>query len=130
MSSILAKPQIEIDKAVKELVQQQTERCTILHCRFFTKELCGVRIWPETFLKEDTGHKSKLIKAFNISLMPYWTEHFIINDFIRFTLVFEGLSKACLFFHLQEEIPEDYAFYSKEIKRNKTDVYLTEVFVE
>lgn len=128
MSRILSKPQIEIDKAIKEMIQHQTERCTIVHCRFFTKELCGVRIWPDTFLIEDNGGKCKLIKAFNISLMPGWTEHFVINDFIRFTLVFEGLSKTCRFFHLQEEIPEEYAFYSKEIKRNATDVYLTEVY--
>jgi hypothetical protein len=128
MSRILATPQIEIDKAIKEMIQQQPERCTIVHCRFFTKELCGVRIWPNTFLTEDNGRKCKLIKAFNISLMPGWTEHFVVNDFIRFTLVFEGLSKACAFFHLQEEIPEAYAFYSKKIKRNTTDVYLTEVF--
>ena len=114
MSNILAKPQIEIDKAVKELVQQQTERCTIVHCRFFTQELCGVRIWPETFLKEDTGRKCKLIKAFNISLMPYWTEHFIINDFIRFTLVFEGLSKACLFFICRKRYPKIMPFTVKK----------------
>ncbi len=128
MNRILARPQIEIDKAIQEMMQQQTERCTIVHCRFFTKELCGVRIWPNTFLIEDNGRKCKLIKAFNISLMPGWTEQFVVKDFIRFTLVFEGLSKPCRFFHLQEEIPEAYAFYSKEIKRNSTDVYLTEVF--
>lgn len=128
MSRILASPQIEIDKSIKELIQQQTERCTIVHCRFFTKELCGVRIWPQTFLIEDSGKKCKLIKTFNISLMPDWTEHFVINDFIRFTLVFEGLRRHCRFFYLREEIPEEYAFYSKEIKRNATDVYLAEVF--
>jgi len=60
--------------------------------------------------------------------MPGWTEHFTVNDFIRFTLVFEGLSKPCHLFRLKEEIPEEYAFYSKEIKRNTTDVYLAEVF--
>lgn len=128
MSSIIAKPQVEIDKAIEELIQHQTENCTIVHCRFFTRELCGVRIWPSTFLIEDNGHKCKLIKAFNISMMPDWTQHFIINDFIRFTLVFEGLSKSCMSFRLQEIIPEQYAFHSKEIARNSTDVYFEEVF--
>ena len=128
MSSTLAKPQIEIDKAIKELIQHQTERCTIVHCRFFKEEISAVRIWPSTFLIENNDRKCKLIKAFNISVMPHWTQHFVLNDFIRFTLVFEGLSKPCRTFHLQEEIPEEFAFYSKEIKRNNTDVYLTEVF--
>jgi hypothetical protein len=125
---MIARPQEETDKALTELLQQQPERCTILHCRFFTKELCGVRIWPSTFLIENDGRKCKLIKAFNISMMPEWTEHFVVNDFIRFTLVFEGLSKDCLSFYLQEIIPEQYAFHSKEIMRNATDVYFEEVF--
>lgn len=70
MSSTNAKSQIEIDKAIQELIQHQTERSTIVHCRFFTEELCGIRIWPSTFLIEDNDRKCKLIKAFNISIMP------------------------------------------------------------
>lgn len=128
MSISIAKPQVEIDKAIKELIQHQTERCTIVHCRFFVEELSSVRIWPSTFLIEDNGRKCKLIKVFNISVMPHWTQHFVVNDFIRFALVFEGLSKPCNTFHLLEDITEEYAFYSKEIKRNSTDVYFTEVF--
>jgi hypothetical protein len=123
-----AKPQIEMDQAIRELIQQQTERCTIVHCRFFASELTAIRIWPSTFLVEETGRRCKLIKAFHISLMPEWTPHFAPDDFIRFTLVFEGLSKPCKTFHLLEDIPEPYAFYSKEIVRNSTDVYLTEVY--
>jgi hypothetical protein len=128
MSTTIAKPQIEIDSAIKELIKHQTERCAIVHCRFYVEELSAVRIWPSTFLIEDNGRKSKLIKPFNISLMPEWTQHFVINDFIRFTLVFEGLSKACKTFHLLEDITEPYAFYSNEITRNSTDVYFAEVF--
>ncbi|HEY5369831.1 MAG TPA: hypothetical protein VIJ75_12660 [Hanamia sp.] len=55
MSRNIARPQIEIDNAIKEMIQFQTERCTIVHCRFFTNELCGVRIWPDTFLIEAMG---------------------------------------------------------------------------
>lgn len=128
MSTKFITPDVEIDKAIKEMIQHQTESCTIVHCRFFIKELAAVRIWPSTFLIEDSGRKCKLIKAFNISIMPDWTQHFVVNDFIRFTLVFEGLSKPCKSFYLQEEIPELYAFYSTEILRNSTDVYTTEVF--
>ena len=62
--------------------------------------------------------------------MPHWTQHFVVNDFVRFTLVFEGLSKLCKSFYLLEDIPESYAFYPGKIMRNQTDVYYTEVFVD
>ena len=128
MSTTIAKPEVEIDQEVKELIQHETERCVIVHCRYFVQEMSAVRIWPTTYLIPDSGPKSKLIKPFNISLMPNWTEHFVINDFIRFTLVFEGLSKKCNSFYLLEDIREPYAFYTKKITRNRTDVYFTEVF--
>ena len=128
MSTTIAKPQIEIDEAIKELIGRETERCVIVHCRYFVEELSAVRIWPSTYLIQDNGRKSKLLKTFNISLMPDWTEHFVINDFIRFTLIFEGLSKSCNSFYLLEDIREPYAFYSHQITRNKTDVYFAEVF--
>lgn len=125
---IIAKPQIEIDASIKELVQQQTERCTIVHCRFYSAFADRVRIWPTTFLIEDDGHRKKLIKAFNISLMPEWTAHYIIDDYIWFSLVFEGLSKNCREFYLLEDIPEPDGFFTENISRNTTDVYQAEVF--
>ncbi|MGN6604146.1 MAG: hypothetical protein ACTHK8_16940 [Ginsengibacter sp.] len=128
MSTTIARPEIEIDEEIKALVQQETERCVIVHCRFFVEEISAVRIWPTTYLIPDVGRKSKLIKPFNIALMPDWTQHFVMNDYIRFTLVFEGLSKSCRSFHLLEDIREPYAFYSEKISRNKSDVYYTEVF--
>lgn len=128
MSTTIAKPQIEIDNAIKEIIKHQTESCVIVHCRFFSEEFSAVRIWPTTYLIQDIGKKSKLIKPFNIALMPHWTQHFVINDFIRFTLVFEGLSKTCKSFYLLEDIREPYAFYSDKIMRNQSDVYYTEVF--
>ena len=130
MSTKIAKPQVEIDDAIKELIKLQTERCVIVHCRFFSEEFSAIRIWPTTFLIQDTGKKSKLMKPFNIALMPHWTQHFVINDFIRFTLIFEGLNKTCKSFYLLEDIQESYAFYSHKITRNRSDVYYTEVFVE
>ena len=130
MSTSTDKPQVEIDNDIKELIKHQTERCVIVHCRFFSEEFSAIRIWPSTYLIQDTGKKSKLIKPFNIALMPHWTQHFVINDFIRFTLVFEGLNKTCKSFYLLEDINESYAFYSHNITRNRTDVYYTEVFVE
>lgn len=128
MSNTTAQPLIEIDKAVKALIQQQTESCTIVHCRHYEEYPSGVRIWPSTFLIEDNGGKCKLIKAFNISMMPWWTYHLVFNDFIRFTLVFEGLSKHCKVFKLLEDIPQPFGFYSKDISRNSSGVYHTEIF--
>lgn len=125
----IARPQVEIDEAVKELVSQQEERCTIVHCRYFTNEPAGIRIWPSTYLVEDTGIRCKLIKAFNISIMPEWTFHFAQNDFLRFTLVFEALSSGCKNFYLLEDIKQPYGFYSKTVSKNSSGVYTVEVFV-
>lgn len=128
MSTTIAKPEIEIDREVTELITREPERCVIVHCRFFVEEMSAIRIWPTTYLIPDSGRKSKLIKPFNIALMPDWTQHFVLNDFIRFTLVFEGLSKTCKSFYLLEDIREPYAFYTRNITRNRSDVYFTEVF--
>ena len=129
MSSIsIARPQVEIDEAIQELVAQQTEECTIVHCRYFTNEPTGVRIWPSTYLVEEGGRRCKLIKNFNISIMPEWTFHIIENEFIRFTLVFEALSRECSHFHLLEDIPQPFGFYSDKVLKNTTGVYTVEVF--
>lgn len=94
------------------------ERQTIVHCS------CGddyaYRIWPSTFLIEQgTDKRAKLITAFNISFAPQWT----LNDGKGFTLIFEGLSKACTSFDLKEIIPESGGFEVLNIQRNKMDVY-------
>jgi hypothetical protein len=126
----IARPRMETDAALQELLQAQEERCTIVHCRLFTESPTRVRIWPETFLVEENNERRKLLNAFNISLMPHWTYHEVYNGYIRFTLVFEGLGKDCRQFHLLEEIPEPGGFYSHEIARNHSDVYEVEVFAE
>ncbi|MEO6547844.1 MAG: hypothetical protein ABIN94_07580 [Ferruginibacter sp.] len=131
MSNVrVAKPQVEIDKELKEQFNQQTEECTIIHCRYFTDQPTGLRIWPSTFLVQDNGRRSKLIRNFNISLVPEWTYHFKANDFIRFTLVFEALEKECMFFHLLEDIVQPFGFYSHDVRKNSSGVYTVEVFTE
>ncbi len=130
MSSItIAKPQVQIDEAVKELIAVQTEQCTIVHCRYFSDEPAGVRIWPTTYLVEDTGKRCKLVKVFNISIMPAWTFHFTENDYIRFTLVFESLSNNCTQFYLYEDISQPFGFYSNTVTKNSSGVYTVEIFV-
>ena len=129
MSGItIAKPQVEIDNALKELINEQTEECTIVHCRLFTDQPTGVRIWPDTFLIEDGGKRCKLVKNFNISIMPQWTFHFVSNTFIRFTLVFEALGRNCSTFYLLEDIKQPFNFYSNKVLKNNTGVYTVEVF--
>ena len=130
MSSVtIAKPQVQIDEAVKELIALQPEQCSIVHCRYYTTEPAGVRIWPTTYLVGDDGIRSKLVKAFNISIMPQWTFHFTENDYIRFTLVFEALSESCRKFYVLEDIRQPYGFYSEMISKNSSGVYTAEVFV-
>lgn len=124
----ISRPQVEIDEALKELIAHQTEECTIVHCRYFTNEPTGVRIWPTTFLVEEGGRRCKLIEIFNISIMPVWTFHFVENEFIRFTLVFEALSRDCQFFHLLEDISQPFGFYSKKVMKNSSGVYTVEIF--
>ena len=60
--------------------------------------------------------------------MPEWTLCVTNNNRVSFTLVFEGLSKSCTDFYLIEDIPEPGGFYSDPIKRNESDVYVTDVF--
>lgn len=106
----------EVLPEVKTL--QSEERQTIVHCS------CGddyaFRIWPSTYLIEHgTGKQAKLITAFNISFAPQWT----LNDGRGFTLIFEGLSKACTSFDLREIIPQEGGFEVINIPRNTMDVY-------
>ena len=113
---IQVKEKVEIKTEIKTL--ESEERQTIVHCT------CGedyaFRIWRSTFLIEhETGKRAKLITAYNISFAPQWT----INDGKGFTLIFEGLSKACLSFDLKEIIPQEGGFEVLGIQRNNMDVY-------
>lgn len=89
-----------------------------MHCT--CGETNAYRIWPSTYLVEKgTGHKAKLLTAFNISFAPQWT----YNDGKGFTLIFEGLSKECAVFDLVEMIPFEGGFEFRDILRNNNDVY-------
>lgn len=117
---------IETEKKIEKKTKVKTEvkilereeRQTIVHCT--CREDYAFRIWPSTFLIEhEISKRAKLITAFNISFAPQWT----LNDGRGFTLIFEGLSKGCLFFDLKEIIPQEGGFEILNIKRNKIDVY-------
>lgn len=119
--------EIVTDEVIRSLARTQTENYAIVHCRIFTVYPTRMRIWPSTFLIEEDGKRKKLLHKFNISLYPDWTDYLVKNDHIRFTLVFEGLSKGCRQFHLLEDIPEPFGFFSDKISRNHSDIYNAEL---
>lgn len=122
-NNTIAKPLVAIDADIRKLAYENEEKGTIVHCELIIFEESLLRIWPATFLIEDNGNRCKLVKAFNISIMPAWTLHPAGNQKARFTLLFQGLSDACKHFKLIEEINEPGGFYTEIINRNNTDVY-------
>lgn len=117
----------ELEQETETVTELQTEVAeegqTIVHC------VCGqdaaYRIWPSTYLIEyGSNRKAKLVTAFNISFYPYWT---LKDKGQKFTLIFEGLSKECAVFDLQEVIPQEGGFLVKSIVRNQTDVYTVQI---
>ena len=128
MEIITTQKKIKIDEEILSLSEIEKESCTIVHCKYAGQILNShLRIWLSTYLIEEDKSRKKLIKAFNIAMMPKWSIRKAINGFYCFTLVFEGLSKHCQSFYLLEDIPEPGGFYSKSIERNNTDVYSVEV---
>jgi hypothetical protein len=124
--TITEQQQVEVPQ---QLLNIQAEQMTILHCVIkMSFRFEYLRIWPSTFLIEDTGERKKLLHAENICLMPEWMlAEADGRSRYRFTLYFEGLSKACTKFYMLEDIPEPGGFYTEEILRNDTDVYETRV---
>lgn len=127
MAATLGKPTIKIDEEIKQHLDTEEQRTTIVHCRIYSPFPTLARVWKTTFLVEEEGRKVSLIKAFNISMAPDWTWFVSNHGFINFTLLFEGLSKGCTLFQLLEIIDEPGGFFSEKITRNKTDVYQTEL---
>ena len=119
---------VELDPELLLRLFPAEENIVIVHCLHGRPDqyIGGARVWPQTCLIEEDGARRKLLKAFNIDLYPTWTPYDTWGP-IRFTLVFEGLSKQCKEFHLLEDIPEPGGFYSDTVKRNGTDVYVVEV---
>lgn len=87
----------------------------------------GIRVWPTTVLKDpNSGHISKLIESYNVGKHPQWKT---LEANTEFTLVFEGLPKACTSFHLVEIIPEPGGMCYRNIARNLSDVYTIKAFL-
>lgn len=127
MANISTKPQVKIDEEILAYLQTEEHRTTIVHCRIYTPLPTLARIWDTTYLLEDDGYKTALIKAFNISMAPDWTWCNAAKGYLNFTLLFEGLRKSCTQFQVVEEIAEPGGFFSDRIRRNTTDVYEVEL---
>lgn len=82
-----------------------------------------IRIWRTTFLVDrNSGSKSKLVHAENVSFAPMWT---MVPDGknYNFLLIFSSLPKSCTHFDLIEEVPSSGGFHITNIQRNTRDVY-------
>lgn len=101
---------------------QLEERTTIVHCTLVEDSF--IRIWPTTFLVQQDGVRKPLVQAFGIAAYPEWR---LAPAGHRFTLVFEGLDKACPAFTLIEDIPEPGGLLIGPLSRNASDVYWLEV---
>ncbi len=125
----IPKPEIaqEILESLKEKFEE--EKQVIVHCCFPATPFWGnlVRVWRSTYLiDQNSGHKSSLLFAENISFFPQWTIVPPMQDF-WFTLIFSGLPKDCVSFDLKEMIPEASGFYVQNIKRNSSDIYRVKI---
>jgi hypothetical protein len=115
-----------VDSEVLAAISPETleDSFVYVHCHFDNLgEEMLIRIWQTTFLTDvNTGSRSGLIHAENISLAPQWT---VIPGGVmyHFLLIFSALPKSCTHFDLVEDIPQPGGFLVKNIKRNETDVY-------
>ncbi|HAN39143.1 MAG TPA: hypothetical protein DCQ29_09610 [Chitinophagaceae bacterium] len=126
MTTIVTYPEVKIEAQLKQRLNLQESNVTIVHCVYSAySPLDVVRIWPSTVLIEDTKEERKLLQAYNISIAPEWT--LVNGKGLGFTLIFEGLSKQCKTFSLDERIEEEGKFFVANIQRNSTDVYNIEV---
>jgi len=121
-------PDIKLDEKTRKslLSDLGNEEQVIVHCTYHGQG-DSLRIWKTTFLVDrDSGHRSRLLHAENITLYPEWMP-VPMGTTARFTLVFSKLPRGCKTFSLFEEIPQPGAFHIKNIQRNKSDVYNVEI---
>lgn len=119
METVIHRPVFRPEISFKVELLPKAEQATIVHCKML--EETGIRIWKSTYLIQQDGKRKQLLYAFNIPEYPSMYKW--VREGYFFTLVFEGLDKACTIFDLLEEIPEPGGFHVSNIKRNTTDVY-------
>ena len=122
----------ETQVTVEVAVDPEEEKQTILHCRLPSVFFSMIRIHPTTFLIEQDGSRRQLLSALDISVAPEWGPGNFRGGYMYFTLVFEGLGKACDCFHMEEFAAptENLLFKTDIVKRNQTDVYHVNIISE
>ena len=114
----------------EESINFNQEKITILHCKYLVQGKGYFNFLPTTYLYEEDNTRRKILFAYNVAISPNRTEYFTFFDFIHFTLIFEGLSKNCKKFYLNEHSNNIgfLSFWSMDIERNNSDVYEVELF--
>ncbi|GGF05552.1 hypothetical protein SAMN05443634_11297 [Chishuiella changwenlii] len=122
MGATILEEKIFIDAELLTNIEEESQ--VIIHCRMNADEYANAaRIWPSTFLIDNTtGKRCQLVFADGITMYPNWT-YIEENSSLDFTLIFNGLPKSCKSFDLVELIPQAGGFEYRKIPRNKTDVY-------
>ena len=123
---VKSKPRVEGE--VSASVKTQNDSHVYVHF-YFDSALDGmlIRIWKTTFLIDrQSGSRSALVHAENISYAPQWTIVPTKTTF-SFLLIFSALPKACTVFDLLEDIPQSGGFFVPGIVRNPLDVYHVDI---
>lgn len=111
--------EIAIAPKIKKQSSFGHEQQVTVHCTASSESL--YRVWTSTYLIcKQSGHRSKIIHALDITWCPNWC---LKQEGQSFTLIFEALPKGCTSFDLVEIIPQPDGFCYKDISRNKQDVY-------
>ena len=122
MSATLLEEKFFIDTELLTNIEEENQ--VIVHCHMQADEYANAaRIWPSTFIIDNqSGKRCQLVFADGISMYPTWT-YIEEGSTLHFTLIFNGLPKACRSFDLVELIPQAGGFEYRKINRNKSDVY-------
>lgn len=129
-NGLIAEPPVKIKPAIDFQVLAAIEAEVLedsyvyVHCYLDNdaKDLL-IRIWKTTFLVDmNSGTRSRLVHAENVSFAPMWT---MVPDGVtyNFLLIFSSLPKSCTQFDLIEEVPTSGGFHICNIQRNLNDVY-------
>ena len=121
---MIAKPAVDPDVVTSIDPSTLEDSFVYLHCHFSSpREDLMIRIWKTSFLTDhDSGSRSSLIHAENISFAPAWTQVRATPSY-TFLLIFSSLPHSCRLFDFKEEISQPGGFYVPDISRNETDVY-------
>jgi hypothetical protein len=121
---IKVKPFVDLDVLTAIESEVLEDSYVYVHCYIDNNDKdMLIRIWKTTFLVDmNSGTRSKLIHAENVSFAPMWTMVPDGKNF-NFLLIFSSLPKSCNQFDLIEEVPTSGGFHIKDIQRNMKDVY-------